>query len=145
MKENKNEINREFKKNTIKSETSTVFSSEINSEFIFNRILNESLREKDIYKKKINIINPKLKFKTVEEYELDFNDIISFRKKITKREMDDINMIFYHNENNDGMISASIAYNFLKSENPNRIIYLEGLKPKHGKFLKIDNPYPKLM
>lgn len=132
------------KKNINENLTNNESDYEINSgnqrEFIFNKVLNDSLKNTNIFKK-INVkLNNKSKFKSVEEYQSDFDDIISFRKKITKKDIDNINMIIYHNENNDGFLSAAIAYHFLKEINMNKKIELQALKPEHGKIVQIKNP-----
>ena len=49
-----------------------------------------------------------------EEYNLSFDDINTFRKSLTKSDVDDIDTIIYHDENNDGMIACAIAYHYLK-------------------------------
>jgi hypothetical protein len=114
--------------------------NDVNAELVFNKILNDSLKNKNILKKGITKINSKSKFKTIEEYQSDFDDIISFRKKITKREIEDINMILYHDENNDGFLSACIAYHYLTELDPTKNIQLLALKPSHGKVVQIKNP-----
>ena len=159
----KSKINNENLTNNNSNSNSEVISEdkksedkkEINEEFIFNKVLNNSLKNKNIFKK-INVkINSKSKFKTNEEYQSDFDDIIAFRKKITKREIEQINMIIYHDENNDGFFSAAIAYNYLNELKINNNtsnqknhqqnyqqnqIQIVGLKPVHGKFIQIKNP-----
>lgn len=115
-------------------------NSNSNEEFVFNKILNNSLKNKNIFKASDSKVNSKSKFKTIEEYQSDFDDIISFRKKITKKELENINMIIYHDENNDGFFSAAIAYNYLKENTSKNQIQVLGLKPVHGKFVQIKNP-----
>ena len=102
----------------------------INTEFNFNNALSKAVNTPK-FKVRKNSINNK---KAYNNYEDSFDDILSFRKKFTKREIDDIDTIIYHNENNDGMFSAAIAYHYLiensQKDEPN--ITLIGEKP--GKF-----------
>ena len=114
---NKN-IKKSIKKNNVKSNNNVSSNLNNKNEFIkINNILSNAIKNKNIFK-----IQPSektlalAKFKTNEEYQADFDDIISFRKSLTKKDIDDIDMIVYHNENNDGMFSAAIAYHYLKHE-----------------------------
>ena len=95
-------------------------SSNTNENFMFNKVLNNALKNKNIFKTNLTTITNKTKFKSADEYQNDFNDIISFRKGLTKKDVEELNMIVYHDENNDGIFSASIAYHFLKIEGTNK-------------------------
>ena len=95
----------------------------------FNNILLNSFKNKKLTLKKNTNVNKK----TYNEYEKSFDDINSFRKSFTKKEVDDIDVIIYHDENNDGMFSASIAYHYLMEVNPNKEVLLISEKP--GKFM----------
>jgi hypothetical protein len=116
-------------------------SSNTNEHFMFNKVLNNALKNKNIFKTNLSAITNKTKFKSADEYQNDFNDIISFRKGLTKKDIDELNMIVYHDENNDGIFSASIAYNFLKTEGTNKNnISLLGLKPVKGNKVFVKDP-----
>lgn len=107
-----------------------------------NNILSNAIKNKNIYKTTpTEQMLAKAKFKTVEEYQADFDDIISFRKSLTKKDIDDIDMIVYHDENNDGMFSAAIAYHYLKNDVGKSAtdIKLLGAKPSKGKVF-VENP-----
>jgi hypothetical protein len=102
---------------------------ELNKDGInFNKILSNAVKDKNLKVKKNNTDSKK----SHNAYESSFDDIHSFRKSFTKREVDDIDVIIYHDENNDGMISAGIAYHYLKEHNPDKVIELIPEKP--GKF-----------
>ena len=94
----------------------------------FNKILFNSVKDKNLKVKKNNEESKK----SYNSYESSFDDINSFRKSFTKKEIDDIDIIIYHDENNDGMFSAGIAYHYLKEHNSEKIIELIPEKP--GKF-----------
>lgn len=113
-------------------------NNKTNDFFLFNKVLHNSLKNKDIFKVDSLKVNYKSKFKTLDEYQNDFDDIISFRKNTTKKYIDDIDLIVYNESKNDGMFAASIAYHFLK--NDNKHIILLGLKPSKGKTVFIQNP-----
>ena len=116
-------------------------SSNTNEHIMFNKILINALKNKNIFKTNLTTISNKAKFKSIEEYQNDFNDIISFRKGLTKKDVEELNMIVYHDENNDGIFSASIAYNFLKTEGINKNnISLLGLKPNKGNKVFVKDP-----
>ena len=117
-KTNNENTNNENNKNVIK----------INKDINFNKILYNSVKDKNLKIKK-NTDDNKNKYNI---YEKSFDNIISFRKSFTKKEIDSIDIIVYHDENNDGMFSATIAYHYLKEANPEKNIELIPEKP--GKF-----------
>ena len=123
------------------SNNSSNNSSTTNDHVMFNKILINALKNKNIFKTNLTTISNKAKFKSIEEYQNDFNDIISFRKGLTKKDVEELNMIVYHDENNDGIFSASIAYHFLKTEGTNKNnISLLGTKPIRSINPFITNP-----
>lgn len=95
----------------------------------FNDLINKAINKENFKLVKNNKNSKKL----YNNYETSFDDIISFRKKFTKTEINNINAIVYHDENNDGMFSAAIAYHYLK-ENNNDILLI-GEKPGKNKFI----------
>ena len=103
-------------------------NSENNNNVNFNKLLQNAVKDKKFKVKKITEEN-KVSYNI---YESSFDDINSFRKLFTKKEVDDIDIIIYHDENNDGMFSAGIAYHYLKEHNPDKVIELIPEKP--GKF-----------
>lgn len=132
-----NKTDSEYNSNT---NSNSINSSKKNEHFLFNEVLQNSLKNKNIFKTDNHKNYEKSKFKTIEEYQNDFDDIISFRKSLTKKDIANIDLIVYHDENNDGIFSAALAYHYLKSINKNRVIQLIGLKPTHGKKVFIKNP-----
>lgn len=130
LSNNEVKINKPLKKMKINLNISNNSDNGLNTEFNFNNALTRAVNTPK-FKVRKNSINNK---KAYNNYEDSFDDILLFRKKFTKREIDDINVIIYHNENNDGMFSAAIAYHYLmenSSKNePN--VTLIGEKP--GKF-----------
>ena len=92
---------------------------EQNAKINFNKILVNCLKNKDFSKIK-NLTNNNI-LKLEKDYENSFDDIHSFRNSLTKKEINDIDTILYHDENNDGMMSCAIAYHYLKENNKNNI------------------------
>jgi len=102
----------------------------INTEFNFNSALIKAVNNPK-FKVRKNSINNK---KAYNNYEDSFDDILLFRKKFTKREIDDIDVIIYHNENNDGMFSAAIAYHYLTENSQKNVPVITLIGEKPGKF-----------
>jgi len=123
-------INKPSKKMKINLDTSSNINNEINTEFNFNNALSKALNT-PTFKIRKNSINNK---KAYNNYEDSFDDILSFRKKFTKREIDNIDVIIYHNENNDGMFAAAIAYHYLTENNSKNITNITLIGEKPGKF-----------
>ena len=96
----------------------------------FNKILSNCVKNKD-FSNINNLDNSNLK-KLENEYDESFDDILSFRKLFTKTQIDNIDTIIYHDENNDGIFSGAIVYNYLKEQNKNKTINIMPSKP--GKF-----------
>ena len=94
----------------------------------FNKLLFNAVKDKQFKVKK----NNKSSKNSYNLYESSFDDINKFRSSFTKKEVDEIDAIIYHDENNDGMFSAAIVYHYLKEANPDKIIELITEKP--GKF-----------
>ena len=115
---NNENTNNENNKNIIK----------IDKNINFNKILYNSVKDKNLKIKK-NTKDNKNKY---NKYEKSFDNIFSFRKLFTRKEIHSIDIIVYHDENNDGMFSATIAYHYLKEANPTKNIELIPEKP--GKF-----------
>lgn len=115
-------------KNNIENNKSKINSkSNSNSKINFNKILMDCVKDKNF---NVSLNSGSIK-ELEKEYDNTFDDIISFRKKFTQNEINSINTIIYHDENNDGMIGCSIAYHYLKN-NMNTHINLIPTKP--GKF-----------
>ena len=72
----------------------------------------------------------------VASYEDSFQDIHSFSSHFTKKEIAEIDTIIYHDENNDGMLSAAVAYHFLKELQPEKEILVLPEKPGKDRFLQ---------
>ena len=72
------------------------------------------------------------KFSTEEKYEDSFKeDIIKFSKQFTAVKKKSIDVIGFHDENNDGMFGAAIAWHYLVDEN-NKDVMMIPLKPAYG-------------
>jgi hypothetical protein len=67
-------------------------------------------------------------YKTESDYEKSFTDILKFRSEFSPDELKRINTVIYHDENNDGMGSAAIAWKFLTHDNNKTVKYIP-LKP----------------
>jgi len=93
----------------------------------FNKLLIDYLKDKDYFDPKN--LNQKNIDKSMKDYEKSFDDIHSFKKNFTKRDIDNINTIMYHDENNDGMIACAIAYHYFKDNNKDKFIKLIPIKP----------------
>lgn len=104
-------------------------SEKNNSNINFNNILFNSIKNKNLKLRKNSNENNIQKYK---DYKDSFDDISTFLKKFTKKEINNIDTIIYHDENNDGMFSASIVYHYLKELNNQKEIQLIPEKP--GKF-----------
>lgn len=137
-KVNNNKINIKINNKINKKSNNKVFKTD--EYFKFNEVLHNALKNKNIFKTNLTKVNEKAKFKTVEDYQNDFDDIMSFKKGLTKKDVDEIDLIVYHDENNDGIFSAAIAYHYLKTLNKNKDIKLIGLKPMKGHKVFIKNP-----
>jgi hypothetical protein len=132
----KKEIKNETKKNNNKKENDMNLISNINNDIEDVKINFNNLINKAINKENFKLVkNNKNSKKLYNNYEYSFDDIISFAKKFTKTEINNINTIVYHDENNDGMFSAAIAYHYLKENNKNSNILLIGEKPGKNKFV----------
>lgn len=97
-----------------------------------NRFLMDETRNLTI---KNNREKPPSKYKTEADYQNSFADIIAFQKKYTAKEKKDIDFIIYHDENNDGVMSAYIVWTFLTGNGKNslgeKVVWLP-LKPGFG-------------
>jgi hypothetical protein len=96
----------------------------------FDKILDECLKNRDIFV----TMNKNEKKKLNEEYETSFQEIDSFRKTLMKKDIEEIDTIVYHTENNDGVFSAVSAYHYYTTTYPNRAesIQVIPVKPRSG-------------
>jgi hypothetical protein len=74
----------------------------------------------------------KSKYKTEKEYQDSFDDILKFEKEFTDKQKKDINVVIFHTDNNDGVISAYITWRYLVLENKKDVKFV-GMKPAKGK------------
>ena len=130
LSNNEVKINKPLKKMKINLNISNNSDNGLNTEFNFNNALTRAVNTPK-FKVRKNSINNK---KAYNNYEDSFDDILLFRKKFTKREIDDINVIIYHNENNDGMFSAAIAYHYLMENSSKNDVNVTLIGEKPGKF-----------
>lgn len=87
------------------------------------------------------------KFRTEKEYQDSFNSILKFEKQFTKKQKNDINVIIFHDDNNDGIMSAYIVWKFLgETKNGNNSVQYIGLKPGFGRNVnkRVDNILDKI-
>lgn len=73
----------------------------------------------------------KSKYKTEKEYQNSFDDIIKFQSKFTDAQKKSIEVVIFHDDNNDGVISSYIAWKYLMLENKKDIKFI-GMKPGKG-------------
>lgn len=131
-KSNNNGVNN---KKTQIEETSTITGTEttetdietsnelsINNESIEDKIMN-CVKGCNIFDDSTNKSRVNSRFKsrypTEKDYQDSFDDIISFSKSLTEKERNSIDAIMYNENNNDGMISAYIAWLYFKERNSN--------------------------
>jgi hypothetical protein len=95
----------------------------------FNKIAMNCVKNYDFENtKKLN----KGKYKTLEDYQNSFNDILTFEKKFTDKQKKDINIVLFHDNNNDGVISAYYSWKYLVLENKKDVKFI-GMKPAKGR------------
>jgi len=81
-----------------------------NARINFNKILGDCVKDKDF--SKMDMSNANIT-KLEQEYDNSFDDIKQFRNEFTISDLNAIDTIVYHDENNDGMISCTIARHYL--------------------------------
>jgi hypothetical protein len=96
----------------------------------FDRVLDECLKDRDIF----TTMNKNEKKRMNQEYQDSFGEIEAFRKSLTKADIENVDTIVYHDENNDGVFAAVSAYHYYSTTYPNRIdqISLVPMKPQAG-------------
>ncbi len=96
----------------------------------FDRVLDECLKDRDIF----TTMNKNEKKRKNQEYQDSFGEIEAFRKSLTKADIDNVDTIVYHDENNDGVFAAVSAYHYYSTTYPNRVdqISLVPMKPQAG-------------
>lgn len=70
-----------------------------------------------------------LLYKNEESYQKSFDDIIEFSKKISTQKKKAINLVIYHDENEDGLFSAYITWKFLTENGKGENIEFLPMKP----------------
>lgn len=101
------------------------------SSYEFNKMVANAVKNYEFRNSK-NI--SKSKYKTEKEYQDSFSDILEFQKKFTDAQKKDINVVIFHSDNNDGMVSAYIAWKYLMLDNGKDVKFL-GMKPGKGQFV----------
>ena len=124
----KTKINNNENLTNIESNNNSDNNNSNNKNININNILFQSIKNKDLKLKK----KSKNNIESYEKYEKSFDDIQTFFKKFTKRDLERIDTIIYHDENNDGLFSASIVYHYLKELDPAKELQIIPEKP--GKF-----------
>ena len=79
-------------------------------------------------------------YKDEAEYQKSFDDIIVFSKMFKPKQKKDINAIIFHDDNEDGIISAFVFYQFLKGKD---IVFVPA-KPYSGEGYNKRVPFDKL-
>jgi len=72
------------------------------------------------------------KYKTEKEYQSSFDDILKFQKQYTDAQKKQINLVIFHDDNNDGVVSAYISWRYLVNDNKKDVKFLP-MKPSHGR------------
>ncbi len=103
----------------------------------FDKILEKCLKNKDLMEGSLNKNEKNEKKRLNEEYDNSFQEILNFRGNMTKKDIESIDTIVYHNENNDGMFGASVVYHYfndLYKNNSNKFNKIQFIpdKPKKG-------------
>ena len=87
----------------------------MNNKTDFNKILKDCVKDVKLRNGK-NKSGHKYGFDTEKDYQDSFGKLLDFRKKFKDKQLKDIDTIVYHDENNDGMMSAAIVYNYLVND-----------------------------
>ncbi len=152
-KDNKKDNNKkEEKKDNKKEELSNLDDNENENEvnlsdihkesgkIDFDKILEKCLKGKDLMSSSLNANEKK---KLNEEYDNSFGEILKFRDNMTKSDIESIDTIVYHNENNDGIFGAAVAYHFyceLYKNNTNKLNNFRLIPDKPTKQIRYLNP-----
>ena len=95
----------------------------------FNKLAMNCVKNYD-FKNNKNVV--KSKYKTIDEYQNSFDDILKFEKGFTDKQKKDINVVLFHDSNNDGAISGYFSWRYLVLENKKDVKFI-GMKPAKGK------------
>jgi hypothetical protein len=140
----KNNLNNLNKKENSKNYKNLTFPKKNKTDF--NSIIYDCVEEANLNATYKN--DEKNLKKNEKKYNNSFDDILSFREKMTVSEINNIDTIVYHDENNDGMFGCAIAYHYLNEKNNkknnglnnrNKKINLIAIKP--GFFIPSENLY----
>ena len=61
-------------------------------------------------------------FSTEKEYQDSFSNILAFSKKLTTKQKNDIDVVMFHSDNEDGLMSAYYAFKYF--ENKKELIFI---------------------
>ena len=105
----------------------------------FNKQVSLCLKDCKLFENKDTKIKylDKLLYKTDDEYQKSFDDIIEFSKSITTPKKNAINTIIYHADNEDGLFSAYIVWKYLKDNDKTDDLEIIPMKPASAQH-KID-------
>ena len=95
----------------------------------FNKVIMNASKEHKFNTSNLN--TSRSVYKTEKEYQDSFDEMIAFEKTISKKDKTDINVVIYHEDNNDGLICAYVAWKYLVKENKKKVEFI-GLKPSFG-------------
>jgi hypothetical protein len=94
-----------------------------NEDMSFELKLTKCIEKCNLFENKKNIKDTKRGFfKTEKEYQDSFDDILSFSKSIPTKQKNDIDLVMYHSDNEDGLMSA--YYTYRNFQNKKEIIFI---------------------
>jgi len=111
-----------------------------NNKTNFNKILKECVKDVKLRNGK-NKSGHKFGFDTEKDYQDSFGKLLDFRKKFKVKQLKDIDTIVYHDENNDGMMSAAIVYNYLINDHSKSVSDITFFPTKPNRHFKPNNNY----
>jgi len=98
-----------------------------NSNISFDKKLSKCVEKCHLFKSSINkkkeFHTKKGFFSNETEYQNSFNDIISFSKSISLNEKENIDLVMFHSNNEDGLMGAYYTYKYYEKKNKD-LIYI---------------------
>jgi hypothetical protein len=131
-KNNKNNNNKSVVKNVVKNavkNTKNAVSKE-EAKNDFNSLVLNMTKNVEFKNKKSQNSEGQI-YKNNKNYQSSFSNILLF-EKTHRNNKDNINVVIYHGSNNDGLLSAYIAWRYLTKGLNNRDIMYYGYKPGHS-------------
>ena len=103
-------------------------ASNVNSTTNFNKLVSKMTKNVAFENKKAKNRTATALYKSNANYQASFSNILAFEKSHHK-EKSDIDVIVYHGSNNDGLLSAYIAWRFLVKDNQKKDVLMYGFRP----------------